>query len=75
MGQCGHGSDCSIIAERCPCADGIHFGLWLPAVLFLFTLPAIAGEQVVLTNGFRLYADRHEVTSGMVRLYTGTSVD
>ena len=52
---------------------GIHFGLWFPAVL-LFTLPAIAGEQVVLTNGFRLSADRHEVTSGMVRLYTGTSV-
>lgn len=46
----------------------------LPAVVFLFTLPAAAGEYAVLTNGFRLYADRHEVASGMVRLYTGTSV-
>ncbi len=52
---------------------GIHFGLWLPA-LVLFALPVIAGEQVMLTNGFRLYADRHDFASGMVRLYTGTSV-
>jgi soluble lytic murein transglycosylase-like protein len=37
-------------------------------------LPAAAGEHVTLTNGFQLYADRHEVVSGMVRLYTGTSV-
>ena len=56
-----------------PLRRGIHFGLWLSAV-FLFTLPAAAGEQVMLTNGFRIYADRHEVASGMLRLYTGTSV-
>jgi soluble lytic murein transglycosylase-like protein len=39
----------------------------------LAALPLWAGEQVVLRNGFRLAADRHETTaSGMVRLYTAT---
>ena len=27
----------------------------------------------MLTNGFRIHADRHEMDSGVVRLYTGDS--
>ena len=38
-------------------------------------IPLLAGEQVVLRNGFRLAAERHEVTqAGMVKLYTATGV-
>lgn len=35
---------------------------------------APAAEQVVLTNGFRIRADRHESASGKVKLYTSTGV-
>lgn len=34
-------------------------------------LPAWAGENVILANGFRLHADRHEVDGGVVRIYSG----
>ena len=34
--------------------------------------PALAGEYAVLQNGFRIYADRHEVVDGAVRLHTAT---
>src|SRR5689334_19520668 len=30
-----------------------------------------AGEAVLLANGSRLHADRHEIEDGKVRLYTG----
>jgi soluble lytic murein transglycosylase-like protein len=36
----------------------------------LCALPALAGEYAILSNGFRLYADHHEMCGGMVRLYT-----
>jgi hypothetical protein len=42
-------------------------------VCLLAGLPALAGEEVVLTTGFRLRADRHEVVDGMIRLYTGSA--
>lgn len=35
---------------------------------------ALAAEQVVLTNGFRIRADRHENAPGKVKLYTSTGV-
>ena len=39
------------------------------------TAPLLASEQVVLRNGFRLAAERHEsVSGGLVRLYTPTGV-
>ena len=36
--------------------------------------PLLAGEQVLLRNGFRLTAERHEVADGVVKLYTATGV-
>jgi soluble lytic murein transglycosylase-like protein len=39
----------------------------------LACLPCLAGEEVVLTTGFRLRADRHEIVDGMIRLYTGSA--
>jgi soluble lytic murein transglycosylase-like protein len=33
-------------------------------------LPLWAGEYVVLGHGFRLHADRHEVSGGIVRIYS-----
>lgn len=36
--------------------------------------PLHAGEFAVLTNGFRIHADRHEVESGRVKLYSGAGV-
>ena len=35
---------------------------------------AWAGEYVVLGNGFRLHADRHEVEGGLVRIFSGGGV-
>ena len=43
-------------------------------VCLLAWLPAFAGEEIVLNTGFRLRADRHEVTGGVIRLYTGDAV-
>jgi soluble lytic murein transglycosylase-like protein len=36
--------------------------------------PALAGEDVVLSSGLRLHADRHELADGVVRLYRGAGV-
>lgn len=36
----------------------------------MFTAPVWAGEYVVLSNGFRLHADRHEVDGPTVRIYS-----
>jgi soluble lytic murein transglycosylase-like protein len=40
-------------------------------LLAIFLLPAIgqAGEYAVLTNGFRIHADRHEVDGSKIRLF------
>ena len=36
---------------------------------FLAVVPACSGEFAVLTNGFRIHADRHECEGGRVRLF------
>jgi len=36
----------------------------------LIALPAFAGEYAVLSTGFRIHADRHEVDGPCIRLYT-----
>ena len=38
------------------------------------TSPVWAGEYVVLGNGFRLHADRHEVEGGTVRIFSAGGV-
>jgi soluble lytic murein transglycosylase-like protein len=42
--------------------------------LMLLAIPASAGEYAVLSNGFRIHADRHESESGTVTLYEGEGV-
>lgn len=34
-------------------------------------LPCLAGEDIILTTGFHLRADRHEISGGMIHLYLG----
>ena len=36
--------------------------------------PMRAAEYMVLGNGFRLHADRHEVVGDVVRIYSGEGV-
>jgi soluble lytic murein transglycosylase-like protein len=45
-------------------------------VLFLciFALPAMAGEYAVLSNGFRIHADRHEKSGDIIRLESQSGV-
>jgi soluble lytic murein transglycosylase-like protein len=43
--------------------------LRLIPILVLAALPAAAGEFALLTSGYRLHADRHEVSGGTVRLF------
>ena len=43
-------------------------------ILALLSVPAVAGEFAVLTTGFRVHADRHEVVGDRVRLYSKDSV-
>lgn len=40
----------------------------------LIVLPAFAGENVILRSGLRLHVDRHEVSDGLVRLFSGGGV-
>jgi soluble lytic murein transglycosylase-like protein len=40
-------------------------------LLLLAGIPALAGEDAILTNGFRIHADRHEVAGDSVKLYLG----
>ena len=40
-------------------------------VAVLVVCPLFAGEYAVLQNGFRIYADRHEVIEGKTRLHNG----
>jgi len=43
-------------------------------VCLLAWLPAFGGEEIVLTTGFRLRADRHVVADGVIHLHTGDAV-
>jgi soluble lytic murein transglycosylase-like protein len=43
-------------------------------LLCLLAVPALAGEYAVLTNGFRVYADRHEKRGGMLVLHSRTGI-
>lgn len=36
----------------------------------LMALPAFAGEYAVLSSGFRIHAERHEIDGGSVKLFT-----
>ena len=45
-----------------------------PVFLLLLTIPAFAGESVVLSSGLRLQVDRHEESGETVRLYRGESM-
>lgn len=38
----------------------------------MLTVPAWAGENVILANGFRLHADRHEIEGNTVRIISGS---
>jgi soluble lytic murein transglycosylase-like protein len=51
----------------------LHF---IPIVLLplLASAPAFAGEDVVLSSGLRLHADRHEQSGDLMRLYRGAGV-
>ena len=37
----------------------------------LLSAPLLAGENAILTNGFRIHADRHEVAGDRVKLFAG----
>ena len=50
-----------------------HIGR-LAGILVLLSASASAGEYAVLTNGFRLHAERHEVSGETVKLYEGTGI-
>ncbi len=41
------------------------------ATAILAVTPLIAGENAILTNGFRIHADRHEVDGDQVKLFAG----
>src|SRR5450432_1727330 len=47
-----------------------HIGPAASALVFLCG-NVFAGEYAVLSNGFRLHADRHEITGDSVKLYEG----
>jgi soluble lytic murein transglycosylase-like protein len=38
----------------------------------LAAIPAFCGEYAVLSNGFRIYSERHETIEGLVRLHTSS---
>jgi soluble lytic murein transglycosylase-like protein len=49
-------------------------GITLVAVLLGTAAPGEAGEYVVLANGMRLHADRHEITGGTAQLFSAGGV-
>jgi soluble lytic murein transglycosylase-like protein len=55
-------------------AIGIFHHIGPLAVSLLIATSAQAGEYAVLTNGFRIHADRHEIESGRIRLFDGAGV-
>ena len=46
----------------------------LIGLMAAITVPTMAGEYAVLANGFRIHADRHETSGGIVRLFVQNSV-
>jgi len=42
--------------------------------LLAITTPLWAGEYAVLTTGFRLHADRHEISGDVIRIFDGAGV-
>ena len=44
---------------------------WLVALL---AIPALAGETVLLTTGFQISAQRHEIDGAVIRIYTDQGV-
>jgi soluble lytic murein transglycosylase-like protein len=46
----------------------------MASVLMAYAIPASAGENVVLTNGFRLHAERHQVDGKIVRVFASSGV-
>src|SRR6476619_6385120 len=44
------------------------------ALLCLCAIPALAGEFAILSNGFRIRADRHETAGSSVRLISSAGV-
>jgi Transglycosylase SLT domain len=55
----------------------LHHIVQIAAALLLAALlpaPAYAGEDAVLTNGFRIHADRHEIEGGRIRLFANGGV-
>ena len=44
----------------------------MPIVLAA-ALPAFGGEYAVLSNGFRIHAERHEISGSNLFLYTKTA--
>jgi hypothetical protein len=49
-----------------------HIGQFGAGLLLL--IPAHAGEYAVLTNGFRIHAERHELEGGRIRLFANGGV-
>jgi soluble lytic murein transglycosylase-like protein len=47
-------------------------GLAIIGAAIALSAPAWAGENVLLTNGFRLHADRHEIDGNTVRIFSGS---
>jgi len=48
---------------------------WLLGLIITVTgtYPALAGEYAVLSSGFRIYADRHELLGHVIRLHRGNA--
>jgi len=44
------------------------------SAVLLAGLPLFGGENAVLTNGFRIHADRHEISGNVIRLYADGGV-
>jgi soluble lytic murein transglycosylase-like protein len=48
--------------------------MWTAILPIALTVPAWAGEYVVLGSGLRLHADRHEADGGVVRVFSAGGV-
>jgi soluble lytic murein transglycosylase-like protein len=55
-----------------PIISDIGRGLALATMVLLTAAPGLSGECALLTNGFRIHADRHEVAGDMVKLFAGS---
>lgn len=43
-------------------------------LVWALVVPVFAGENAILSNGFRIHADRHETAGAVVRLHTSSGV-